>query len=791
MSIDVAPPANSTTSPFKLGTAKNPEGHELTADGISLLRDGQRWLPAMGEIHFSRVPANEWRDELLKMKAGGIGVVATYVFWIHHEEEQGKWNWSGERDLRKFIETCKEVGMPVVARIGPWCHGEVRNGGIPEWMMPLGRKLRSDDAEYIGHVKELYQQISQQLNGLLWKDGGPVVGIQLENESRNGRHLVNLKGIARDVGLDVPIYTRTGWPGLSPNSPVPYGEILPLYGAYAEGFWDKTMAYMPGNYWQAFVFRDERIDSNIAQDQQGTGRGEQQRYPYLTCELGGGMMTSYHRRILIDPMDVVSVAAVKIGSGSNMPGYYMYHGGTNPEGKLTTLMENQATSFTNDNDMPVKTYDFQAPLGEFGQVREHYHLLRELHMFVNDFGSELAPMDAYINPDRVKNGKDAETLRWSVRSDGVGGFLFVNNYQRLLPMAAREKTQFDVKLSGSTLTIPSTPITVPANNYFIWPFNQTLGGAKLIYATAQAICRVQDGDTTYVVFKESAGVAPEFLFDGTGVTVESTRGAQATADGKLRITGVPTGTDAAIRLATSGGKHLAIILLDEKTAETCWRVNVKGSERILLTRANVLQDGNKLRLQSANPADFSVAMLPVGPGLSMGSTQLSVSAEGAFQRFTLASPVNAKPQAAVSVELVKPAGPAREIKIGAKNVAVEPSDAEFEQAAVWKIKLPADVSPDRHLLLSTKYAGDAARYYFDGKFITDNFYNGTSFDLGLWRLGAGASDKELLVKVLPMKKDAAIYLNEPAKLDFANADSIAKVLGTQIIEMHECALNVN
>jgi len=71
---------------FALGAARSPDGHELKADLSSLLRDGKRWLPAMGEFHYSRYPASEWRGELLKMKAGGIDILATYVFWIHHEE---------------------------------------------------------------------------------------------------------------------------------------------------------------------------------------------------------------------------------------------------------------------------------------------------------------------------------------------------------------------------------------------------------------------------------------------------------------------------------------------------------------------------------------------------------------------------------------------------------------------------------------------------------------------------------------------------------------------------------
>ncbi|MBP1663773.1 MAG: glycoside hydrolase family 35, partial [Bacteroidetes bacterium] len=188
---------------------------------------------------------------------------------------------------------------------------------------------------------------------------------------------MTLKRMAVELGFDVPLYTRTGWPKLA--SPVPYGEIIPLYGDYADGFWDRSVAEMPGDYGKSFLFRSFRSSTVIATEQlpaqsENDASGDT-GYPYFTCELGGGMMTSYHRRINIAPMDVYSMALVRVGSGSNLPGYYMYHGGNNPDGKNTTLNEEQACKYTNNNDLPVKSYDFQAPLGEFGQINPHYHLL--------------------------------------------------------------------------------------------------------------------------------------------------------------------------------------------------------------------------------------------------------------------------------------------------------------------------------------------------------------------------------------------------------------------------------
>ena len=88
---------------FKMGTAAAPDGTKIGVTSRSLTINDSPVIPVMGEIHYARVPDNEWEKEILKMKAGGITVIATYVFWIHHEEIRDKYNWAGQRDIRKFI----------------------------------------------------------------------------------------------------------------------------------------------------------------------------------------------------------------------------------------------------------------------------------------------------------------------------------------------------------------------------------------------------------------------------------------------------------------------------------------------------------------------------------------------------------------------------------------------------------------------------------------------------------------------------------------------------------------
>lgn len=493
--------------------AVNPE---VKWDSKSLIIDGERVMPVMGEIHYSRLPENEWAESVRKMKDGGVTVIATYVFWNHIEEKEGVFDWSGRRNLRKFLEVCKEEGMPVVIRIGPFCHGEVRNGGIPDWFFTKGIKSRSEDPEFLKLVERLYRQIFTQMQGLQWKDGGPLMACQFDNEYRgHGSYLMALKEIAERIGFDLPFYTRTGWPELA--SPVPYGEMLPLYGDYADGFWDRSTKPTAGNYYKAFNFKNFRSSTAIAteqiKDQKEKLTEGDELYPYFTCELGGGMATAYHRRPFIYPEDAYSLAVVKLGSGSNLLGYYMYHGGTNPESGIY-LNEVQKSPATNHNDMPVKTYDFQAPLGEFGQPYPHYYSLRKLHLFMDDYGKVLAPMEAsFPMPQDLKKGEDSG-LRWSYRSEGDSGFVFVNNYERLQKLSAKKGVRFDV----CGVKFPSKGMTVPSGTVCIFPVN--IDGIR--YATAQLIAH-RDGK---IYMEQIPGIPTEIAIDGKVLKNVKAQGAE-------------------------------------------------------------------------------------------------------------------------------------------------------------------------------------------------------------------------------------------------------------------------
>jgi beta-galactosidase len=786
----ITTPARAQAEGFKMGESRRPDGTTITVDSRSLRLDGRPWTPVMGEFHYSRYPETEWREELLKMKAGGIDIVATYVFWIHHEEVEGQFDWSGRRNLRGFIETAGDVGLKAVVRCGPWCHGEVRNGGLPDWILNKGWKVRSDDPNYLAKVRILYGQIAAQLQGLLWKDGGPVIGIQLENEYHGpAEHLLTLKRLARQAGLDVPLYTRTGWPDLS--TPMPFGEIVPLYGVYAEGFWDRELTPMPGSYPYGFQFSPLRSDSAIATDQLGRREAKDApqaaEYPYLTCEIGGGMMNSYHRRILIYPADVEATTLVKLGSGSTLPGYYMYHGGVNPEGKVSTLQESQATAMTNWNDMPVKCYDFQAPLGQYGQIRPQYHLLRRLHLFLHEWGPLLARTSVVI-PER-SGPNDVAALRWAVRSDGDAGFVFVNNYERLKAMPAKPGVQFNLALPAGSLTFPLGPVTIPADSRFFWPFHLELGpGVVLTWATAQPICAIDDGGARTIFFAQTPGVPGQFAFASDGPAVSAPLARLSRWNSQLLVRDIRPGTDPAITLRPTAGPAVRIVLLDELDSLSLWKGGWQGRDRVFLTRAGLVLDGDELRLTSDDPAELTVGVYPAPTVVTADGEALSGRSDGVFRRFTPARPrtITLEPV----IESVQSAGPPRVIPLGkiSQPVAAAPEDADFDEAAVWRVKLPQGLDLSTDPILRVHYVGDVARVLLDGRLITDDFYNGRPLDIGLRRHAPEILTGELRIAILPIRKDAPIYMAQEARPDFGPAASLVALHGVEIIPHYQANL---
>lgn len=473
-----------------------------------LTKNNKPWFPIMGEIHYSRVPKDEWEDYLFKMKAGGVCVVSTYCIWIHHEEIEGQYDFKGNKAVKEFVNLCQSCGLQLILRIGPWCHGEVRNGGFPDWLLKKSFPLRENDERYFDTIRQYYSKLYEQVDGLLLKQGGPIIGLQIENEYGHAgglteeageEHMRVLTKIAKEVGFDVPLYTATGWGGAVT------GGLIPVMGGYCDAPWDARITEIEpsGNY----VFTHERNDHNIGSDY-GVGHGitfDINAFPFLTAELGGGLQVTKHRRPRVSGRDIGAMSLAKLGSGVNLLGYYMYAGGTNPKGILTSLQETKATGYP--NDLPELSYDFQAPIREYGQISDTFKEIKLLAMFVKDFGEELCKMPAVIPEDNPNTPYDCVHLRYSYRHNGKNGYVFINNYQRHQRMEEHKEVELFVELEKETIKFPK--FDVADKEYFFYPICMPIGQARLKAALATPLCLLNQKSYIFYTDKE-----PNYQIEG-------------------------------------------------------------------------------------------------------------------------------------------------------------------------------------------------------------------------------------------------------------------------------------
>lgn len=740
--IDARIPVKTITpSSLRMGGI-NQEGVRIGFTNYYLQIDGKPVIPVCGEFHYSRYPESEWETELAKMKMSGINIIATYIFWNHHEEIEGTFDWKGNLNLRKFTEMCARQGLYVILRIGPFCHGEVRNGGFPDWLFGRPFEVRSNDEGYIEYVRRLFGEIGRQAEGFMYRDGGPVIGIQLENElnaaaalweltAKQGdeymsggsggdegvEHMRILKQLAVAAGLIAPIYTSTGWG----DAPLLEDEVLPLYGGYAYTPWSISAdnpAQKPTNEYVFVSYHDDESDSGEFRPPY-----PKTKYPFACCEMGGGMQTWYLSRFQVEPESVLAMSLVKVAGGCNFVGYYMFHGGTNPVGK---------TGYLNESTTPRITYDFQAPLGEFGQFRSSNHLLRPFHYFLRQFGGRLAPMGTVLPVGAESNRpEDAETLRYAIRTDGKSGFLFVNNYQDHVKMGSHEDVRFKIAQSGGTLAFPQkTSLTVRPNAAMMLPFHFDLDGLNLAYATAQPVTAVESADSATYFFAVPAGVDGELAFDTSSSEdivadgAELERGREGSA-----IVIVPRDKSAWIRIRRKGKREIRVYVMTAKEAGTLWEAEVSGMRRIFFSDSPLAVKENALELYVNGEEEFDFREFATDESLPPWRTEwehckVSMEKEGLFRNYSIRLP---KLQIPLEVKRMKD-----------HKVVVS-----FE---------PALLHESDDILLNIDYTGNVGYAFSNGRLFHDHFYNGAPWEIGLKRFEAQLQNGEIVLETTPLRK---------------------------------------
>ncbi|WP_211315592.1 beta-galactosidase [Rathayibacter caricis] len=730
-----------------MSTVEDPHSRYRLTDRY-VLRDGVPFVPVSGEFHLTRVPRERWEERLRLMRAGGVSVVSFYVIWIHHEPARGERRFDGDRDVAAFVDLCAEVGLDVILRIGPWAHGEVRNGGFPDWVQEAPVRHRTDDPEYLALVEPWFAAIGEQLASRCGPDS-PVVAIQLENELYDQpEHLRTLKRMARAAGLSAPIWTATGWGGAD----LPTDAVLPVFGGYPDGFWLDHDQPWDDTFREHFLFSHVWDDPGIGADlRQGVvleaPRTPSELYPAATCELGGGMALAYQRRPRVEALDVAAVAHDKIGNGSAWQGYYMFAGGRNPG---PDLQESQATGYP--NDLAVYDYDFRAPIGATGRTAASFGLLRRQHAFLAAFGATLAEMPSSLPEVRPEGVRDSTTLRWALRSDGTSGVVLLTWHQPYEPLEEHPGVRFEVVLDERTVVFPDEPVRIPVGTIAHWPVGLVIAGVEVEWATA-SLFTVLGGERPTLVLIAEEGIPPRLRFaDGTALVVDG-----AAVDGPLvRLDGTEP------VLATAAGA-LDVLVLPAAVGADAWALEGDSGVRLVLSAEPVWTDADG-RLVSDGAA---VRPAP------------REYRDGAFEELpgSIAAPAGADSVRPVEVRELRAAGSPPDSFGGLDGRAAAPRDAEFAaHASAHRLLLPPASGRAVRRELEIDWAGDVARVLVDGVLRADRFWNADGWVLDLDDLGVGA-DSAVVVEILPLPRAAEVGLPADAQALRAAVDGDLHELG--------------
>lgn len=736
-------------------SGKSASGEQIGFTNYYMKVNEKPFFGISGEFHFSRCDERRWEDEIIKMKMCGINVIATYVFWIHHEEEEGVFDFEGCRNLRKFVELCGKHGIYVIVRIGPFDHGEVRNGGIPDWMYGKPFEVRKLSEGFLFYVRRLYGKISEQIQGLLYKDGGPIIAAQIDNEYMHSSapweittgiseewvfggdegeaYMLTLQEEAKKCGIITPFYTCTGWGGAITPS-----VMMPLWGSYAYRPWLFYAERGEHPSTEEYVYQDfHHNDAAVTSDFKPAYEPEIR--PYACCEMGGGMMCTYNYRFILPYKSVDAMANIKIASGCNFLGYYVFQGGTNPLGKHGTFM--------NESQVPKMSYDYQAALGEFGQIRESYERLKTIHLFCKTFGEELCRMEtvlpegaSYIDP------KDLDTLRFALRTDGEKGFLFINNFQD--HETTKPKQNETVIIQSKEGEIVFDQLDLAAEENCILPFHMDMDGILLKKATAQPITRIEkDGESTYVFLKPD-GMKAALYFEES-VTAGQSGNVLVCEDSQA----------AELFEVTKGETSLKILCLNRDMANQMYLLE---DRTLLFAKGAVMETKDGIRLET-RMAENKIYTYP--KNCFCGSEDMQKADTGETDPIFDIWKVGTE-EKQLSAEVVRTA------------------------ATKYTVKLPDNFMEGlKDILVQIRYQGDIGHAFINGVMVNDNFCNGDVWEIGVRTFKEKLEEYPFTIAITPLKKGANVNVESAMAARMENVEAyIGELVSVNLSPVYEFVL---
>lgn len=319
--------------------------HTFAVGDSSFLLDGKPFQIIAGEMHYPRIPRADWRARLRMARAMGLNTVSAYVFWNVHEPEPGRFDFSGNADVREFVREAQEEGLWVVLRPGPYVCAEWEFGGYPAWLLKSPAvRVRDDNPDFLAAVRRYFDALGRELAPLQVTHGGPILMVQVENEygsyGSDKVYLGKLRDAIRHAGFDVPLYTADGREEV-PAGSVP-GALPALTGGYIGNAARLVRSYHPA------------------------GGG-----PTFLAEFYPGWLDHWGEPHERRPAARVAAAVDSVLSAGASISIYMFHGGTN------WAFMNGANFGDHYQPQPT-SYDYDAPLDESGRPTPKYFALREV-----------------------------------------------------------------------------------------------------------------------------------------------------------------------------------------------------------------------------------------------------------------------------------------------------------------------------------------------------------------------------------------------------------------------------
>lgn len=197
----------------------------VTHDGRSFMIDGRRVWLASGRVPYARLPRDTWADRIHQAKLAGLNTIETPVLWSRHEPRPNKFDFTGDNDLRHFVDLIGKAGMYCILSIGPFVDSGFDFGGLPAWLREKDTPaLRTTGGPFLEACSRFITAVADQIRG--WQvtapgTGGPVLLLQCESEWTCGHetlansYLGELTRYIREAGLNVPLINSNNlWQGV-------------------------------------------------------------------------------------------------------------------------------------------------------------------------------------------------------------------------------------------------------------------------------------------------------------------------------------------------------------------------------------------------------------------------------------------------------------------------------------------------------------------------------------------------------------------------------------------------